>query len=81
MKQLNGDIISNKKILGLQLKTMYQTAGIRSVENYQLFASNGNPIRKATQVIFNDGSKIQFMEKMPRHQAIIEAFEMKRRVI
>ena len=34
-----------------------------------MIASNGRPIRKATQVMFNDGSKIRFTELLSKKEA------------
>lgn len=44
------------------------------VETYNLKASNGNHIRKATKVIMDDGEVIEFMEKMSNKEARRQAF-------
>ena len=43
------------------------------VETYQLVASNGNPIRKATKVIFPDGQEVRFMERVNKRNALEQA--------
>lgn len=40
------------------------------VETYQMIASNGRPIRKATKVVFENGQEVRFTEKMTKQQAI-----------
>lgn len=43
------------------------------VETYQLMTTNGDPIRKATRVIFTDGYQVSFTEKLPKKEAIKQA--------
>ena len=43
------------------------------VEDYALLTSNGRPIRKATKVIFPDGTEIPFTERMGEKEAIWRA--------
>lgn len=38
---------------------------VERIETYQLTASNGKPIRKATKAIFSDGFEVKFMEYIP----------------
>ena len=45
------------------------TKTISKIENYALIAVNGNKIRTATRVIFSDGSKVSFTEKMSKREA------------
>jgi hypothetical protein len=42
------------------------------VELVKQFAANGRYIRMATKVTFN-GQSVEFMERMPKHQAIAQA--------
>lgn len=49
------------------------------VEDYNLKAKTGRHIRKATQVIFPDGYRMEFMEKMPKRAAIKQAIEERRK--
>lgn len=43
------------------------------VETYNLTASNGRHIRKATKVTRPDGTEIRFTEKMSKREAIRQA--------
>lgn len=45
-------------------------------ETYRLFL-NGRYIRKSTRVVFADGSKIEFMDLMPKRQALAQAAAMR----
>lgn len=40
------------------------------IENYQLYASNGRPIRKATKVILDDDTVFRFIEKLGKKEAL-----------
>lgn len=40
------------------------------VETYQLLASNGRPIRKATRVVRENGAIVEFTELMTKSEAI-----------
>lgn len=42
------------------------------VTTYNLTASNGRHIRKATQVELADGTVVRFMEKLSKRQAIAQ---------
>lgn len=46
------------------------------VETYQLTASNGRHIRKATQVVFPDGYVVRFMEKMSKREALRQVAQL-----
>ena len=39
-------------------------------KTYNLTASNGRHIRKATMVVLDDGRVVRFMEKMTKRQAL-----------
>jgi len=43
------------------------------VTTYQLVASNGRPIRKATKVTFADGREVRFTERLSKREAIRQA--------
>ncbi len=43
------------------------------VTTYQLIASNGRPIRKATKVTFADGREVRFTELLSKRDAIRQA--------
>lgn len=43
------------------------------VETYNLRASNGSHIRKATKVVFSDGTEVKFIERMSKREAIRQA--------
>lgn len=43
------------------------------VSTYQLVASNGRPIRKATKVTFADGREVRFTERMSKREALRQA--------
>ncbi len=46
------------------------------VETYQMVSRiTGKPIRKATRVIFADGKKVEFMERLPKRMAIRAAMD------
>lgn len=47
------------------------------VSDYQLTASNGRPIRKATKVTFENGEAVKFLEKLPKGQAIDQAEKLR----
>jgi hypothetical protein len=47
------------------------------VTDYDLIAINGRHIRKATKVVFQDGSEIRFTERMPKNAAIAQATALK----
>jgi hypothetical protein len=44
-----------------------------TVSTYQLIASNGRPIRQATQVTYSDGAVVRFTEKMSKREALRQA--------
>lgn len=41
---------------------------------------NGHHVRKATRIIFPDGQKVDFLEKMPKKQAIEQAKRVVRKI-
>jgi hypothetical protein len=43
------------------------------VTEYNLKASNGRHIRKATKVTFPDGYEVRFIERMPKGEAVKQA--------
>jgi len=43
---------------------------VMTIQTYNLKASNGKQIRKATRVVLADGRKISFMERMSRRETI-----------
>ena len=45
------------------------------VETYILYAANGNRIRRASKVVFADGSEIKFTEKLGKKEAIKQALD------
>jgi hypothetical protein len=47
------------------------------VETYTIAAGTGRRIRKATRVRFDDGTLIEFMEKMGKRKAIRQAEYMR----
>lgn len=47
------------------------------VENYRMIAGNGRHIRIATQVTFEDGYVIRFMDRMPKYLAVKQAIELR----
>ena len=46
------------------------------VENYRIFASNGNPIRVANKVIFPTGKEMKFLDKLSKREALKQAESM-----
>lgn len=53
---------------------------VESIETYQLVASNGKPIRKATKVIFSDGFEVKFLDRIPsKTDAINQALAVRGR--
>lgn len=50
------------------------------VENYNLVATNGRHIRKATKVIYDDGKEIRFVEKVSKKEAIRNAIYQRDKV-
>lgn len=46
------------------------------VENYRIFASNGNPIRVASKVIFPTGKEMKFLDKLSKREALKQAESM-----
>lgn len=52
-----------------------------TVSTYNLKASNGRHIRKATKVTFADGSVVGFMERLTKKQAIVQAREERARIV
>jgi hypothetical protein len=54
---------------------------ITKVTDYNLKASNGKHIRKATMVTFEDGTVIRFTEKMSKAEAIRQAEIQKDRMV
>lgn len=46
------------------------------VESYRLVAQSGRPVRTATRVVFEDGSRISFLDRVPKRQALMQAWEM-----
>ena len=44
-----------------------------TIQTYQLIAGNGNPIRKATKVILENGEEIRFMDKLSNKEAMKQA--------
>ena len=46
---------------------------IPKVFNYTMRSSSGDPIRRATEVVFNDGTVIRFTELMSKKEAIKQA--------
>jgi ABC-type Zn2+ transport system substrate-binding protein/surface adhesin len=51
----------------------YMSNAAATVETYNLKASNGRHIRKATKVTFADGRTVSFIEKMSKQRAIQQA--------
>jgi hypothetical protein len=47
------------------------------VESYALKSGSGKKIRQATRVIFEDGSKVTFIESLPKKKAIQQALALK----
>lgn len=43
------------------------------VHDYKLYASNGKYIRKATEVVFPNGQRVRFLERLPKSKAIPQA--------
>ena len=43
---------------------------IMRVETYQLLASNGRPIRKATRVVMENGRVIRWTERISKREAL-----------
>lgn len=49
------------------------------VELYEMYAPNGRYIRKATKVTLSNGRVVKFMDRMPKGQAINQAFKIELR--
>jgi hypothetical protein len=49
------------------------TTRTATVETYKMFASNGRYIRQATLVRYNDGTVVEFTEKMTKREALKQA--------
>ena len=49
------------------------------VETYNLQNSKGKHIRKATRVIFDDHKQINFIEKLGKKDAIVQALKLRNR--
>jgi hypothetical protein len=47
--------------------------GAPKVETYRLMTAGGRSIRKATRVVFSDGRKVEFTDRIPKRQAIKQA--------
>jgi hypothetical protein len=43
------------------------------VGTYQMVASNGRPVRKATKVTYPDGTVVRFTERMGKRDALAQA--------
>lgn len=52
-----------------------------AVTTYNMTASNGRHIRKATKVKFSDGRVVRFIDLMGKKQAIAQAAEILRKEV
>ena len=47
------------------------------VELYRMVAGNGNHIRMATKVTFEDGYVVRFMDRLPKYIAVEQAKQIR----